>query len=485
VFEAGPGGDLDKIAVPGFFTYDGFQRAFIDKLPTIADELQRDNWVLGDIGKLDAIKAQYDSLVRDLLERYNRDFVDLWTKTLAKLQIRPLNAGKPSYEALNAAAASTSPIRLLIESIRDESVLTRERKDPKAGSSDAKKEPAAAPVLGPQGSSPGADIEAQFKPFHQVVEGDGSRRMIDVILGDLTAINNSLQTIVLNPAQEQQAASALRSEVAQFKNDAQRMPSPFSRMLLRSADSFEDTIADDTYRQLSEALQNQVYGSCRSLTANRYPFVRGGQNEISKEDFGRLFGGNGAFDSFFRKLEPYADISRREWTWRKDNPVAQRMHDDTLRQFQRAALIKDVFFQTNGNVPSITLTVMPQTLAGTGLIAKLWVGGVPVMSSSQPGTLVPQQVQWPGAPGGKTDVTLEQDPPNPKVAPSEMLGNPRNTTSWALFRLLDKASKPPIANGISARWLFSTEVTFQILTGTSVNPFNPALFADFKCPTRL
>jgi type VI secretion system protein ImpL len=486
VFEAGPGGDVDKVAVPGFYTYGGFQRAFIDKLPTIADELQRDNWVLGDIGKLDAITAQYDSLVRDLLDRYNRDFVDVWTKTLEKLQIRPLNAGKPRYEALNAAAASTSPIRLLIESIRDESVLTRERKDPKTGGNDGKKEPAAPPVLGAQGGSPGAYIEAQFKPFHQVVEGDGSRRMIDVILGDLTAINNSLQTIALNPAQEQQATSALRGEVAQFKNDALRMPSPFSRMLLRSADSFEDTIADDTYRQLNEAFQNQVYGSCRALTANRYPFVRGAQNEISKEDFGRLFGGNGAFDSFFRKLEPYADISRREWMWRKDNPVAQRMHDDALRQIQRAALIKDVFFQTNGNAASITLTVMPQTPAGAGSIAKLWVGGVPITSSAQPGIAAPQQVQWPGAPGGKTEVTLEQDPPNPKVAPYEVLGNPRNTTSWALFRLLDKASKPPIANGISASWsLGARDVTFQILTATSVNPFNPALFADFKCPARL
>jgi type VI secretion system protein ImpL len=120
------------------------------------------------------------------------------------------------------------------------------------------------------------------------------------------------------------------------------------------------------------------------------------------------------------------------------------------------------------------------------LIAKLWVGGVPITSSAQPGTAAPQQVQWPGAPGGKTEVTLEQDPPNPKVAPYEVLGNPRNTTSWALFRLLDKASKPPIANGISASWsLGARDVTFQILTGTSVNPFNPALFADFKCPTRL
>src|SRR5712671_5841791 len=233
-FEAASGGDVEGISIPGFYTYAGFQRACIEKLPTIAEQLQRDSWVLGDIGKLEAITQQFDNLRRDLVDRYSKDFVDVWLQTLKKLRMRPLNAGKPRYEALNAAAASTSPIRLLIESIRDETVLTRERKDPKAGSSDGKKEPAASPLLGPQGGSPGVYVEAQLKQFHQVVEGDGSRRMIDVILGDLTLINNDLQTIVLNPAQEQQATSALRSQVAQFKNDALRMPSPFNTMLLQS-----------------------------------------------------------------------------------------------------------------------------------------------------------------------------------------------------------------------------------------------------------
>jgi type VI secretion system protein ImpL len=487
VFEAAPGQDVEKISVPGFYTYAGFQRAFIEKLPTIAEQLQRDNWVLGDIGKLEAIKAQYDSLVRDLLNIYARDFVASWKQALEKLHIRPLNAGKPRYEALNAAAASTSPVRLLIESIRDETVLTRERKDPKAGGNDGKKEPAAPPALGPQSASPGAYIEAQFKPFHQVVEGDGSRRMIDVILGDLTAINNSLQTIVLNPAQEQQATSALRSQVAQFKNDALRMPSPFNSMLLQSANSFENAIAEDTYGQLRDAFQNEVYGPCRALTANRYPFVRSAAAEITPQDFGRLFGGNGYFDSFFKKnLEPYSDLSQREWKWRKDNPIAKRMSDDTLRQFQRAALIKDAFFPTNGNIPMVTLTVTPPVLAGTGLIAKLEISGVPIASSSQPGAAAPQQVQWTGGAGGITAVSLAPDPPSPNVAPSRQLGGSTGTTPWALFRLLDRATKSAIPNGITASWsLLAHDVSFQMLTGTSVNPFNPALFSDFKCPATL
>jgi type VI secretion system protein ImpL len=240
VFDTASGDNVETILVPGFYTHDGFQRAFIDKLPTIAEQLQRDNWVLGNVGKLDAIQSQFDSLTRDVLNLYTLDFVAAWKQALDKLRIRPLNLGKPKYDALNAAAASNSPIRILIESIRDESTLTRERKDTKDGSE--KKEAATPSLVGAQSGSPGASIEAQFKPFHQVVEGQ--HRLVDTIIGDLTAISVTLKTMNMNPDQAQQATNVLRIQVAQLKNDALQMPSPFSNMLLQSANSFENTVAN-------------------------------------------------------------------------------------------------------------------------------------------------------------------------------------------------------------------------------------------------
>ena len=102
------------------------------------------------------------------------------------------------------------------------------------------------------------------------------------------------------------------------------MPAPFSTMLLQSANAFENTIADDTYRQIRDEFQKSVYGPCQSLASNRYPMDHGARGEIGLADFGRLFGGNGYFDGFFKKyLETYADTSQREWKWRQDNPVGQ------------------------------------------------------------------------------------------------------------------------------------------------------------------
>lgn len=481
VFQTANGDSLETVVVPGFFTYDGFQHALIDKLPSIAEQLQRDNWVLGDAGKIAAITSQYERLTGDLLTLYARDFAAAWKQALDKLRMRQLNSGKPRYEALNAAAAPTSPIRLLIESIRDETALTRERKDPKQAG--AKKDSAPALMTG-QSGSPGAEIEVQFKPYHQVVEGEGGRRLIDSVIADLGQINNTLQTSSLNTSQAQDTTAALRGQVAQFKTDALRMPNPFNTMLLQAAGSFENTVADDTYRQIRDEFQKSVFGPCQALATNRYPLDRSARQEIGLADFGRLFGGNGYFDTFFKKhLEPYVDTSQREWRWRQDNPVAKLMSADTLRQFQRAAQIKDAFFPTNGNVPSITLTVTPPVLPAMGLTAKLEINGFAASSTEQPNP-APVAVQWPGA-GGRTAVSLaeEQRMFAPPTQPSEISGG---TGQWALFRLLDRAAKSPRTNGISASWIVGgREVPFQIGTGTVFNPLQLPALSEFKCPAAL
>ncbi len=126
VFESAGGEPIETIAVPGFLTYAGFQNAFIGRLGTIADQLRNDRWVLGEAGKQTLFTEQLDSIGPNLLNLYTKDFIATWQQALGKLRLRRLNADKPNYTALNAAAAPTSPIRQLFESIRDETALTRE-----------------------------------------------------------------------------------------------------------------------------------------------------------------------------------------------------------------------------------------------------------------------------------------------------------------------------------------------------------------------
>src|SRR5579872_5704093 len=483
VFESAGGEPIDTIAVPGFLTYAGFQHAFIGRLGTIADQLRNDRWVLGEAGKQALFTKQLDSIGPNLLNLYTKDFIATWQQALGKLRLRRLNADKPNYTALNAAAAPTSPIRQLFESIRDETALTREHATTKDGTTQDKNKLAAptlvnqqgAPALINQQGAPGAAIEAAFKPFHQALEGEGGNRAIDTIIGNLNAISNSLQLMAVNPTQAQQATNTIQIQVANLKNNALRLPKPFSDMMLQAAGAFEGDVANTTYAQLAQAFNNQVYPPCRDLAAGRYPLVKTESKEVPLADFGRLFGPNGYFDRFFsQNLAAYADTSKRDWTWRQDNPVARLMSPETLRQFQRASQIRDAFFATGGNIPGFSLAITPPTMV-SGIVAKFEIGGAAATSSNLANP-TPTSIQWPGA-GGRTVVSLSTDPPTPGAQPSEIA----RTGQWALFRLLDSASVSPRPNGLTASFIVGgRDIQFQIGTGTVFNPLLLPALREFK-----
>ena len=130
VFESKAGQSLDNIRVPAFFTYSGFQQMFIAKLGGLSERINRDRWVLGDAGQQSAIGQQYDALAGELLNIYSNDFVATWRAALGSLRLKKLLADKPKYDALRALSAPTSPLRQILESIRDETALTKERPKP-------------------------------------------------------------------------------------------------------------------------------------------------------------------------------------------------------------------------------------------------------------------------------------------------------------------------------------------------------------------
>ncbi|MGH9694053.1 MAG: ImcF-related family protein, partial [Bryobacteraceae bacterium] len=243
VFESTAGQPLDSIRVPAFFTYNGFQQMFIAKLAGLSERMKRDRWVLGDAGQQTAVGQQYDALAGDLLNVYSNDFVTTWRAALGNLRLKKLMADKPRYEALRALSAPTSPLRQILESIRDETALTKERPKPANAPATPTAPALSTPALfNTQDGSPGARIESQFKPFHSVLEGDSTRRPIDSIIANLNDIAQNLTLIVENPQMTAQATASLQTQVAALRNNAARMPPPFSDMLRGAAAEFEGSI---------------------------------------------------------------------------------------------------------------------------------------------------------------------------------------------------------------------------------------------------
>ena len=488
VFENAPGQPLDSIRVPAFFTYNGFQQAFIGKLGGLSERMKRDRWVLGNAGQQTAVDQQYDALAGDLLNIYSNDFVIAWRTELGKLRLKKLMADKPNYEALRALSAPTSPLRQLLESIRDETTLTKER--PKAATAPAPSDVLARPTLfNTQDGSPGAGIEAQFKPFHSVLEGDSTRRPIDSVVANLNDIAQNLTLIVENPQMTAQATTSLQTQVAALRNNASRMPPPFSDMLRAAAAEFEGSIAASTAGQLLQSLRDQVTPVCQQTITNRYPFARGSNQEVPLGDFAKLFSPNGVIDKFFAQfLAPYADTSRPDWAWRKDSPVGRSLSPDTLKQFQNAAFIRDAFFQTGSSVPLISLAIKPPRVVGASVDVKTEIGGTVIASPSQPAapafgaasppppaSTAPTTVQWPG-PSTRTAISVSNETGPPSVL--------ERTGPWSLFRMLEAGSLSAKGETANANFIVAGhELNYQISTGSVRNPLNLATLREFRCPS--
>ena len=201
-------------------------------------------------------------------------------------------------------------------------------------------------------------------------------------------------------------------------------------MLRGAAAEFEADMAASTAGQLLMTLRDQVTPVCQQTIANRYPFTRGSNQEVPLGDFAKLFSPNGILDKFFtQSLAPYADTSKPEWVWRKESPVGSTLSADTLKQFQRAAYIRDAFFQNGGNLPMVALAVQPPVISGTGASAKIEMGGTPIVSpaatsptsvlgmSSQAApsvTVAPTNVLWPG-PSMRTAISVTNDASSPAL----------------------------------------------------------------------
>jgi type VI secretion system protein ImpL len=490
VFESTAGQSLDNVRVPAFFTYNGFQQMFIAKLGGLSERMNRDRWVLGDAGQQTAIGQQYDALAGDLLNIYSNDFVTTWRTALGSLRLKKLLADKPKYDALRALSAPTSPLRQILESIRDETALTKERPKPANAPSptDVLARPAPA-LFNTQDGSPGAGIEAQFKSFHSVLEGDSTRRPIDSIIANLNDIAQNLTLIVENPQMTAQATNSLQTQVAALRNNASRMPPPFSDMLRGAAAEFEGSVAASTAGQLLQSLRDQVTPVCQQTVTNRYPFVRGSNQEVPLGDFAKLFSPNGIIDRFFTQfLAPYADTSRPDWTWRKDSPVGRSLSPDTLKQFQNAAFIRDAFFQTGGSMPLVSLAIKPPRAAGPGVDIKTEIGGTVIASPGAPGgasafgaappppsSAAPSTVQWPG-PSARTAISVSSETGPPSVL--------ERTGPWSLFRMLEAGSLSAKGETASATFIVAgNELNYQISTGSVRNPLNLATLREFRCPS--
>jgi type VI secretion system protein ImpL len=486
--------------IPGFFTLEGFHGVLLPSLPAATRQVASESWVLGERSALDPSGPQVRALEHDVVALYTADYAQAWDAMLADLNVVPLRSLTQAAQDLYILASPQSPLRDLLASAARQLTLSQPPAPAPnaAGAAQAATQAAAAAVQAATGTAsrlqavlgapadkpaapPGAEIDARYKPLRDLV-GSGPGAPIDQVLKLLNDLQQQLAKLAAAPIGGAAPPAPTGDDPANtLRNEAQRQPQPLSRWLLAMATSGTALRGGGARAQIAAAFNASTGPAalCPLAVNGRYPFTPGATNEVPLDDFSRLFAPGGLIDGFLNtQLRPYIDMSGKTWKPQTVDGVPAPVTPDDLAQFQRAAVIRDLFFAGGASTPTVRFDMTPVTLDSGAKQVTLDLDGTTISYAHGPPRST--QVTWPG-PNRMQNVRLVFDPP-----PAGGTGVLSATGPWAMFRLFGQGKLAQA--GSSERYTLTFQIgerqaAFEIRAGSVLNPLAPGVLQDFRCPT--
>ena len=491
--------------VPGFLTIDGFHRVLLPALPGATREVASESWVLGRTAQISLAEAQIKELETAVIALYEADYAKAWDGLLQDIDLVPLRSLTQAAQDLYILGSPQSPIKELLTAMARQ--LTLSKPPPLAGGSAADLAASAqaaatsaatsaaaqatsrlTTLLGggqpgaPPALPPGHEIDERYQQVRDLIGTGGGAAPIDLVLKSLSDLQQELAKLAAAPiGGGAPAATGANDPALALRAEAQRQPQPVARWLLAMAGS-GTVLRGGGARQQVAAAYNGAGGPaalCPVAVNGRFPFVPGSALETPIGDFGKLFAPGGLIDGFFNtQLRPYVDTAGPVWKPQTADGVPPPVSPADVAQFQRAAMIRDLFFAAGGSTPAVRFDITPLSLDDGATQVSLDFDGTPVVYSHGPPRAT--QITWPG-PTQMQNVRLVFDPP-----PQGGTGVLSDTGPWAMFRMFNrgvlKQAGAPERYTLSVQ-LGARQASFEIRAGSVLNPFAPGLLAEFRCPT--
>ncbi|MBC7503007.1 MAG: type VI secretion system membrane subunit TssM [Herminiimonas sp.] len=493
-----PSGQALTRGVPGLFTYSGYHDLFNKQVSSVATSLgDQESWVIGNVitSANTARKKMNDVVNNDLGNAVRRlylaDYIKIWEEFLADVRLIRVASLQKSIESARILSAPDSPLSSFIRAASKETTLVREtEKTPsladkasdriKAYKDDLEKViGSSTPVTQVSQKRPELMVDTRFESLRKLAQGntggaapiDATLQLVNELYIALSATDAALKAGVAPPATD---------VITRMRADAARLPSPMRDMLTELATNGSAQISGVVITGLDATLDATVGQFCRKALGNRYPFASESAKDVTADDFARMFAPGGLMDEFFQKnLSTMVDLSTKPWSFKKGIDGSVIGGSGGLVAFQRAAVIRDVYFRHGGRMPTLKLEIKPAEMDTSITQMTLDVDGQLLKYAHGP--QVPTPITWPGPRGGQ-QVRIQLTP--------QITGGTgyAGDGPWALHRLFDRAQIR--ATAVPERFfaLLNVEgrkIEFEITTNSVYNPFQLRELMDFKCPSSL
>lgn len=485
--------------VSGLFTYKGFHDFYQKEAVRFSKEFVEETWVMGEQMQDSPLAGNYEALNEQVRRLYIRDYIKTWDKLLADLTIVRFNDIEHGVQLLETLSGNRSPLRSLLQAVKDNTYLTRPSSgaDAAQGALEAvakKAKRLAKAVMAAQdnlpgttGDEPGADIELAFVPMIELVqESDAGPAPLEDVIAMLAELHDYLAELAAADsstalqAAAQRMSGGARDAIGKLRAKASRLPGPVQAWMEQVTSNAWRVVLAKARSHINSVWRLDVLPEYERSLRNRYPLFKRSSQDVTLADFGSFFGEDGVMDKFFANyLEPFVDTRRREWRMRPLEGQALPLSKAGLLAFQRARLIRDMYFTRGGQQPLVPFSLRPVKLDRDISRFSLVIDGQAL--SYRHGPTRWEKLQWPG-PGGDNIARISFESRSGSMKSDSTEGE------WSLFRLLDRGRLRATSNADRLRLTFTAgnyKAQYELRAASVTNPFRLKALNKFRAPENL
>ena len=475
--------------IPGFYTSAGFRQILLPALPSAAQDVASESWVLGSSDhSLNGTTPA--SLENGVLDLYTADYIRHWDDMLNDLALVPFSGHSDLVQRLYVLSSPQSPMRDFLVAITHELTPATDAQNEQRGEDKQKADPEKSRLgaffnrskgSNPAAPVPGTEIDLHFAPLVIFTGRTGQAPPINGVMQILNQFEGAIAQLpnADNPAQLLQST---QNPVQSIQAESLRQPQPVSRWLNQIATAGDSTMAGDAKRTAAAAYSSAQGPAqlCMAVVKNHYPFDPNAEQDAPLDQFIRLFTPGGVLDTYFTtQLAAYVDTKGPVWRAHNLGNTPPPVSAAALAQFQQAARIRSLLFPGNMAVPAIHLHITPLAADPLSKIVNFRFGSLNVVwKAGVNGTLgqaLGASMTWPG--DNISNIALDFVP--------EAAFPRRQQGSWAFFHLLDSGVITPTGKPDHLDITFRSgdrSVTYDLETSTPEQVFDHTLFSHFHCP---
>ena len=491
------------LKIPYIYTMEGYKSIDFSPESQFLGDVVNERWMLDDDDskQVDFVKEDLGDLGERVKDLYFADYIFQWRQLLLSMNIVDFTSLRQSSDVLMGVTDPVySPLRTLLQLVADNTELTPpvDALD-KAGEQNApsklkKLQKGAKLLSSAQKFRPTTKVDKYFKDIHDLMRETPQGTPVDVWLQRVQQVQEFTTEVSMAPEPGRKAFEIAQARyqnqasnpITVVKGYASSAPQPLEGWLNTMADQSWRVIMGSANGYVSQQWRNQVYEPYTLGLSGRYPLNRRASDELAMYDFIEFFKFDGTLDKFFKTyVEPF--VNTKQWHNRVVDNYSMGFSSSSLQQLRRGRAIRDIFFKSNPEIPTIQLDLRPYYMNKQDARFTLDMGNEQYNYSHGPKFW--KAFTWSG--GGDSNRI--------RVVFEDLDGVLHQKTyhgPWAWFRIMDSSSVEKTNKSNVYRITFvaakpgapagkERRITYEGRAKSFNNPFNNSLLSSFRAPESL